>query len=74
VHGGIISFTIGGDKVTFNVNRSLKYPSNGESIFRVDACEEMVQECIDDTLQASPLEEILEDSSGTHELEQNGKI
>ena len=71
VHGGMISFTIGGDKVVFNVNRSMKYPSNNESIFLVDVGEETMQESINDALVTNPLEEILEDSSCARKDEEN---
>jgi hypothetical protein len=60
VHGGKISFIIDGDKVIFNVNRSLKYPSNDESNFLVDVGEEIKHGSMEDALATNQLEEILE--------------
>ena len=71
VHGGKISFTIGGDKVIFNVNRSFKYLSNDESNFLVDIGEEIKHGNMEDALATNPLEEILENSICVRETGEN---
>jgi hypothetical protein len=69
VHEGMISFKIGEEKITFHVNRGLKYPSNEESIFRIDIVEDLVQNELQTTANERPLDSILGDRDSTLEAD-----
>jgi hypothetical protein len=43
VHEGSISFKISEEKITFNVNRSLKYPSNEKLIYRAEIIDILIE-------------------------------
>ena len=74
VNGGIISFTIGDDKITFHINRTMKYPSHEKrSICRVDLIEEAVQEVIDEGTSEGLLIQILENSNSACENLNSGE-
>jgi hypothetical protein len=57
----MISFKIGEEKITLHVNRALKYPSDEESIFRIDVVEDLVQKELQTTAKERPLDNILGD-------------
>ena len=44
VHEGKISFNIGDENITFQIGRSMKYPSYSDSICKADQIDELVQE------------------------------
>jgi hypothetical protein len=67
VHKGMISFKIGEEKITFHVNRALKYPYDEESIFRIDVVEDFVQKELQTTTNERPLDSILRDRDSTLE-------
>ena len=64
VHEGTISFTIGEEKITFHVNKFMKYPSNDEHVFRVDLIEECVAEQLQFELSGGQDKEIEETDEG----------
>jgi hypothetical protein len=44
VHDGIITMNIGEEKLTFDIKRSMRYPSNDQSVFSVDILDRLIDE------------------------------
>ncbi|XP_078152627.1 uncharacterized protein LOC144547810 [Carex rostrata] len=44
VHDGIITMNIGEEKLTFDIKRSMRYPSNDQSVFSVDILDSLIDE------------------------------
>jgi hypothetical protein len=74
VHEGMIFFKIGDDKITFQVDRAMKYPSNEKSIFRIDVVDTLVQKELQKAANERPLEKLLGDRDLTAQEEQNELI
>jgi hypothetical protein len=75
VNGGMITFQIGVENITFHVNRTLKYPSHEKrSIFRVDMIEDVVQEGLNTTFTESPMDQDLEKSKPAPQEHENGHL
>jgi hypothetical protein len=74
IHEGMISFKIGDEKITFHVNRSMKYPSNEKSILRIGVVDALVQEELQRATNERPLEKLLGDQDLSAQDEQNEPI
>jgi hypothetical protein len=70
VHKEMISFKISEEKITFHVNRTMKYPSNEKSIFRIEIIDVLVNEEMQNDANERPLENIFENLDLTPEIEQ----
>ena len=44
VHNGIITMNIGEEKLTFDIKRSMRYPSNDQSVFSVEILDRLIDE------------------------------
>ncbi|XP_078148472.1 uncharacterized protein LOC144543896 [Carex rostrata] len=44
VHDGIITMNIGEEKLTFDIKRSMRYPSNDQSVFSVEILDRLIDE------------------------------
>jgi hypothetical protein len=71
-HEGMIFFKIGKEKITFHVNRAMKYPSNGKSIFSVEIIDILVQEKLQRDANERSLENIFDNLDLATESEQIG--
>jgi Aspartyl protease len=61
VHEGMISFKIGDEKITFQINRVMKYLYNEKSIFKIDVIDALLQEELQRDTNERPLERLLDD-------------
>jgi hypothetical protein len=68
-HNEMIFFKISEEKITFHVNRVMKYPSNDNSIFRVEIIDVLINEELQNDANEMSLENIFENLNLTIEIE-----
>ena len=56
VHDGIITMNIGEEKLTFDIKRSMRYPSNDQSVFSVDILTRFLDEELMNNLEKGSFE------------------
>ena len=69
VKNGKLTLEVGEEKVVFNIAKSLKYPSNEDSVCRIETIDTLVVENLTDIIIDDPMMRTLTQTEGSLSLE-----